>query len=554
MRSKAVVVMAALGATLVTGGWLLGRGVQGQPVASAADGASLFDDVVAHVRRFYVDSVPTDSLYAKALAGMVRELGDPHSAVLSPERLKRLSESTSGNYAGLGLRVTVRDAWPTVIDALPGGPAERAGIRPGDRLVEIDGANTRGWTSEEALKRMRGEPSTRVSLLVERPGVDGRMPYALRRDSVHVRAVRRIAVLRDGVGYLDVNAFSGATTTEVRQGIDSLRAQGARAVILDLRSNAGGLLDEGVNVADLFLDRGQSVVSIRGRTPDANHVYVDREPQRWAGLPLVVLVNEGTASAAEIVAGALQDHDRALVVGAPTYGKGSAQSVFPLPTTGGAVKLTTALWYTPVGRSINRPIVVATDDEEEPAGDAAEKPREKFRTDAGRTVYGGGGITPDVQAGDSTVPAVEVAFLRALGRQTATFRDVLTSYARTVKADGLVTRPDFAVTPAMRDELWRRLVARGVAMDRGTYDAASALVDRQLAYEILRYGFDADAEFRRRAADDAVIQRAIQLAAGVGSQRDLFARAAAAEREAPKGEQSASLAPSVRGTRPAGHP
>ncbi len=519
--------MATLSAVLVTGGWMVGRGLDGGRAAAAgpANGARLFDDVVSHVQRFYVDSVDADSLYAKALAGMVRELGDPHSAVLSRERLNRLSETTSGNYAGVGLRVVPRDGWLTVVDAFAGSPAERAGVRPGDRLVEIEGESTKGWTSDEASKRIRGAPETRVSFAIERPGVEGPIPFTVKRDAVHVRAVRRVAVLRDGVGYLDVTAFSGATAAEVRQGVDSLRALGAKSVVLDLRSNPGGLLDQGVSVADLFLERGAEIVRIKGRTEDANHTFVDQAPQRWAGLPLVVLVNEGSASASEIVAGALQDHDRALVVGAATYGKGSAQSVFPLPG-GGAVKLTTALWYTPTGRSINRPLASPEDEElEETPADSA--PRETFRTDGGRTVYGGGGITPDVAVGDTASRQAEVAFLRALGKRVAVFRDALTHYAITLRTAGtLPPSPDFAVTPEMREAVWQRMRERGVVMDRGVYDAASALVNREVGYEVTRFGFGAEAEFRRRAADDAVIQSALRLAAGAGSQRELFARAA----------------------------
>ena len=536
MRSKAVVVMASLTAALLTGGWMVGRGLQGQRSPSVGNGARLFDEVVAHVQRFYVDSAAADSLYTKALTGMVRELGDPHSVVLTRERLSRLSETTSGNYAGVGLKTIVRDSWLTVNEAIAGGPAERAGIQPGDRLVEIEGESTKGWTQEEAQRRMRGAPETKVRFVIERPGVEGRIPFTLARDAVHVRAVQRVAMLRDSVGYLDVNTFSGATAEEVRQGVDSLRALGARSVLLDLRSNPGGLLDQGVSVADLFLERGQEIVRIKGRTTDANHTFLDEAPQRWRGLPLVVLVNEGSASASEIVAGALQDHDRALVIGSPTYGKGSAQSIFPLPG-GGAVKLTTALWYTPVGRSINRPIDDAGEDEgDEGSGaplSADSTERETFRTDSGRTVYGGGGITPDVQASDTAVPPAEVAFLRALGRQVGAFRDAVTNYAISVKTSGSVVTPEFAVTPEMREELWKRLVARDVVMDRGIFEAAAPLLNRQLAYEITRFSFGAEAEFRRRAADDAAIQLALRLTGGAATQRDLFARAAGLPGTAP---------------------
>ena len=532
MRSKAVVVLAALSASLVTGGWLVGRGLQGQG-RSAVGGARLFDEVMAHVSRYYVDSLAADSLYQHALVGMVRELGDPHSAVLSPDRLRRLTESTSGNYAGLGMRVIARDGWVTVVDIIAASPADRAGIRPGDRVVDIEGESTRGWTTDEAIRRMRGAPNTRVRFAVERPGVDGRIPFTLARDEVHIRAVRRVVLLADGVGYLDVNAFTNATADEVRQGVDSLRTLGARTVVLDLRGNPGGLLDQGVSVADLFLERGQPIVRIKGRTGEANHTFVDGGAQRWAGLPVVVLVNEGSASAAEIVAGALQDHDRALVVGATTYGKGSAQSIFPLPD-GGAIKLTTALWFTPVGRSINKPLEVEEGDEEEAEGgsDAAADSvrREAFRTDGGRTVYGGGGITPDVAASDTLAAPAEVAFLRALGRHVGDFRDALTAYALSLTGAGGPRSADFAVTPAMREALWARMTARGIVLDRAVFDAAAPLVDRQLAYEVTRYSFGPEAEFRRRAQDDAAIQLALRLATGATTQQALFQRADALPR------------------------
>ncbi len=527
MRSRGIVVLASLSAALVAGGWLVGRGLQGQGPANAA-GPRLFEQVAQHVGRYYVDPVPDTTLYAKALDGMIVELGDPHSAVLSADRLRRLAESTTGNYTGLGLRVEARDGWLTVISPVAGAPAERAGIRVGDRIVEIAGESTRGWTVDEASKRLRGGPRTKVRLLVERPGVEGRIPFDVARDEFHVRSVRHVALLRDSVGYLDLSVFSEASAQDVRHGIDSLRALGARSILLDLRGNLGGLLDQGVSVADLFLDRGQSIVSTRGRTPTANHIFLDSAPPRWAGLPLAVLVNEATASAAEIVAGALQDHDRALIIGTTSFGKGSAQSVFQLPN-GSALKLTTSLWFTPVGRSISKPIVAAADDpdgEDEPESAT----RKQFKTDAGRTVYGGGGITPDVPAGDTIVPPAELGFLRALGRQVGAFRDALTEYALSVKGTRAISAPDFVVTPAMRDALWQRMTARGITMERAAFDAAEQLVTRQMTYEIARYVFDQEAEFRRRAADDPVINAALRLTAGVRTQRELFERVPAAKR------------------------
>jgi carboxyl-terminal processing protease len=330
------------------------------------------------------------------------------------------------------------------------------------------------------------------------------------------------------VGYLDLSSFATSSADEVRAGVDSLRALGARAVVFDLRGNPGGLLDEGVAVADLFLDAGKPIVRTAGRTPQAEQRFVDATPQRYAGLPVVVLVDGASASAAEIVAGALQDHDRALVVGAPTFGKGSAQQVFPL-AGGSALKLTTALWFTPSGRTINRPLDAGDrDDDEAPARDSAGRAkRERFTTGAGRTVYGGGGITPDVAAGDSAAPAAEVAFVRALGRRAGAFRDAAAAYAGEARASGLVRDERFVVTPAMREAVYRGLASRGVTMGRATFDAAASLVDRRLGYEIARAAFGADAEFRRRASSDAALRTAQRLAAGARTQQELFARAAA---------------------------
>ena len=253
-------------------------------------------------------------------------------------------------------------------------------------------------------------------------------------------------------------------------------------------------------------------------------MFLDRAPQKWPNLPIAVLVDSNTASASEIVAGALQDHDRALILGTTTYGKGSAQNVFPLPN-GGAVKLTTALWFTPSGRSINK----KRPDPDTPEADTT-GPRPSYKTDAGRTVLGGGGITPDVILPPTPVMPADTAFPRALGQQIPKFRDALTDYALSLKASNTTASPDFTVTPAMRAELFKRMQARGVTVDSLTYASASSVVDRLLGYEIARYVFGPEAEFARKLRDDAVMSRAVQLVIGAKSPRDLIDRAAMANR------------------------
>ncbi|HMG71711.1 MAG TPA: S41 family peptidase [Gemmatimonadaceae bacterium] len=517
-RARTMIVAGTLFGALVTGGWLLQRGAH-TGTFTAFEGAQLFESVFRRVQDDFVEPVSDSSLYRKSVDGMLYELGDPYSTFLPPDRFARLNETTSGNYAGLGLEVDLRDGWLIVVAPVVGGPAERAGIQPGDRIIEIAGKQTKGWTNEEASKVLRGKPGTSVALKIERPGVSTPIDLTLQRMTIHQSAVRRASIMGEGVGYIDLKAFSDSTAMELNNAITALLSRGMKTLVLDMRTNPGGLLNQGVKVSDLFLDRGQKIVSMRGRVPESNREYADTALQRWPQLPLIVLVDGRSASAAEIVAGALQDHDRAVLIGTPTYGKGSAQSVISFGPEGG-LKITTARWFTPVGRSITRRI--PSDDEPD---DVLPPIREKFRTDGGRTVYGGGGITPDIIAGDSVTPAVEGIFVRALGVNAGHFRDAVTDYALFLKGTRGVASPNFEVTPAMREEVWNRMKARGIEIPRNVYDEAEPLVSRMIGFDIARYVFGSEAEFRRRASIDKPLQKALQLARGAKSEHDLLRKA-----------------------------
>jgi carboxyl-terminal processing protease len=544
MRSRAVVVAGILSAALVCGGWFLELGYRGRaaagligalPFTSGGDGGRVFAEVVDHVARDYVDSVGQDQIYQKAIDGMLQQLHDPHSAFLPPDRLRRLTESTTGSYVGLGVQIDIRDGWITIIAAVPGSPAERAGILTGDRLIEIDGRPTHGWTQDEASAALRGVPGTTVRIAVQRPGVDTPIRFEAIRREIHMRAVRHAELVRPSIGYVDAVIFSDSTARELRGSVDSLRARGMRTLILDLRNDPGGLLAQGVAVADLFLDSGQTVVTMRGRSPGATREFANDSRQAWPGMGVILLVNRGTASASEIVAGALQDHDRALIVGSTSYGKGSAQTLFHVDDA--ALKLTTALWYTPSGRSINRRGQgegggdAADDDDGGDDGDGAATtdtatPHRTFHTDAGRVVFGGGGITPDLMAGDSAAPAGDAALQRALGTQWPLFRDALTGYALSLKASHSAT-PSGAPTPAMREALWQQMRQRGVHLDRATFDQLSPAVDRWLTKEIERYVIGPEAAYRTTLDSDPVMHMALDAAAHATSARDLVLHAGA---------------------------
>jgi carboxyl-terminal processing protease len=305
-----------------------------------------------------------------------------------------------------------------------------------------------------------------------------------------------------------------------------MKAKGMKSLIMDLRGNPGGLLDQGVKVADLFLDTRQEIVSTRGRARGSTKEFYDEAKQAWPHLPIVVLVNDGTASAAEIIAGALQDHDRAVVVGAPTFGKGLVQTLFPLGD-GVALKLTTARWFTPSGRTIQRiakneedqatqaamavveDTVLGAPDKE--STDSALKERPIFRTDAGRIVRGGGGIVPDLVIRPDTLTAAEREFAKALGNGLPQYRDALTTIALEAKKALGVKSEAFQVTPDMRRQVYQRLRAKNVQVSPEVFNGAGKLIDEQLGFEIARYVFGRPAEFRRRAAQDVQMQTAVGL-------------------------------------------
>jgi carboxyl-terminal processing protease len=515
---------------IVAGGAFVHRGARGGP-PTAYEAARLYDNVKAHIARDYVDSIGEDRLYGMSVEGLLYELGDPYSRFLSSERAARLSETTSGNYVGVGMQVDIRDGWIIVIAPLPGSPAERAGLQTGDRILEINGKSTFNWTSEEASRALRGPVGSPVSVVVDRVNFEQPLTLRFTRGRVHQNAVRRSAMVAPGVGYIDLKVFTDSTADEVERAVRELMGAGMKTLILDLRVNPGGLLHQGVRVADLFLDRGDPIVRIRGRTPDASRDFVDSAAQSWPQLPLVVLVDGRSASASEIVAGALQDHDRAAIIGQPTYGKGSAQTIFPMAAeTTGAVKLTTARWYTPLGRSIAQPPERDTPFlEAEPR-----KKRARFRSKGGRTILGGGGIVPDALAGDTADAREAAELLQELGPNVGRFRDAITDYARGAMRAGNGIAPGFDVTQSMLDDLWNRMRQRGIDVPKVVYEDAAPYVSRVLGFEIARYVLGPEAEFHRRAAHDAVIVAALSAINGARDARDLVQRVEAMGADAEK--------------------
>ena len=383
MKLKRTVIAPALvaGVALVSGGWLLQREASGEQ--SVYRRAAIFDEVLRYVQARYVDEHSESDLYQKAIEGMLQELGDPHTVFMTADEYAQLHLQTSGEYGGLGIQIAPREGWITAVSVLPGTPAERAGIRIGDQLLEIDGRDAHGWTDDDAVKLLRGPVGTPIRLKVRRVGVDQPMSFTINREEIHVRSVPYAYMAAPGVGYVDLTIFSQSSTQELKAAIDSLRGAGARKLVLDLRGNPGGLLDQGVAISDLFLRRGQAIVETRSRNPMESETFRASSDDAY-DLPMVVLVDPYSASAAEIVAGALQDHGRAVILGTQTFGKGSVQTVIDIDGCGPkpcGLKLTVARYYTPNGRSIQgqgiTPDIVVDATAPPPDPDEADLPRER---------------------------------------------------------------------------------------------------------------------------------------------------------------------------------
>ncbi len=340
-----------IGSLLVVLTLLIGGSVASKSTESGAtyEQLRLFTEVLSIVQNQYVDEVPPKELIYSAIKGTLRGL-DPHSSFLDPESYREMQVETSGSFGGLGIEITLRDDVLTVVAPIEGTPAYRAGLLSGDRIVKIDGIATKDMQLADAVKRMRGRPGTKVTISVAREGWTEPHDFDIVREQIRVQSVRTHD-LGSGIGYLRVRQFQEQTAHDVEGALDKFAKAGAKALVLDLRNNPGGLLTSAVEVSEKFLDDGKLVVYTEGRVRNQNMRFSAHAKKAYS-IPMVVLINQGSASASEIVAGALQDYNRAVLVGTQTFGKGSVQTIIPL-SDGSGLRLTTAKYFTPKGRSIH---------------------------------------------------------------------------------------------------------------------------------------------------------------------------------------------------------
>jgi carboxyl-terminal processing protease len=535
-------LIAVAGATLFGGFYgnrLFGSPVQGDVQKRLKE----YTDLLAAVTSWAPEDTASDKFVYSSIDGMLRTL-DPHTTFLEPKEYADMQDRQKGSFYGLGILVTKRNDQVTVITPLEGTPAARLGIRAGDVISEVEGTSTDDLSLDEVVKRLKGPKGTTVHIKIIRVGIKEPIPLTIVRAAIPTNSISNVLMLRPGVGYIRIKDFTATTVRELDDAIDKLKQEGMQRLVLDLRGNPGGLLDAAVGVADHFLDKGQMIVYTKGRTADSAQDYVAPGKHQKIDIPLVIVVNRGSASASEIVAGAIQDHDRGLVVGETSWGKGLVQSVYTLQY-GAGLALTTSKYFTPSGRNIQRDYssfydyYVADENEDGQAVEVPLKDRKQFKTDTGRVVYGGGGITPDVMV----KPAPLTRTTQLLEVRSAIF-----NYGVDYASKHPEVNKDLVISPQIIEDFVRFAADKDIApLDeiRQAIDKPNdrKYLERALKAEIVaaKFGFDASYPFRLQGdnqiekaldvfpdAQKLAMQAADARAHGLGTPADAGSRAAQA--------------------------
>jgi len=512
MNRRQLFAVVVLVTALVAGTWAVGR-VQESTDNTYAN-IERFIQVLTKVRDHYVEAVTTDKLMDSAIRGMLRTI-DPYSQYLDKEEAERLETTTHGSFGGIGISIGIRDGWVTVISPIEGTPAWRAGIQGGDRIIKIDGVSSEGLSLDDAMKKMRGERGTKVELSIFREGRDKPMDFTITRDIIQIKSVPYAGLLSSGVGYIRLSNFSERSREEIDGAIAKIEKQNPRGLILDLRYNPGGLLSQAVEVSEEFTPRSKKIVYTRGRDATQNRDFFSSASNPHTSYPLVILVNQWTASASEIVSGAIQDLDLGVVVGRTTFGKGLVQTVIPLTRSvrGPKLKLTTAKYYTPSGRCIQKEEqlkdgALAEDDDTDNTNAAlpdslkAKKALPEYKTEMGRTVYGGGGIFPDLELDDVKYPHI----IEDLESKQLFFK-----YAVRYAVKHKDPPANYAISPAMRDEFGLLLKSEKFTFSPDSLAAAQHWVETGMRRELARRYVGDEEAYRVALEDDEQVRQSAAL-------------------------------------------
>lgn len=414
LKSKTVMTAVALMMTAFTGGWLAQTSLGGDYYYEVKRGLRLFGDVYKNITEKYVDEITPHDFIRSGIDGLLSKL-DPYTVYYEGDESSDLDALMMGKYGGIGLSIGIKNGYITVISASDGSPGQRAGILPGDRIIAVDELSTKDWKYQEMSNYVKGEPGSKIKLTIMREGESASIEFELIREMIAVENIAYASVSQEQIGYIKLTKFSKTADVDMAQALKELKRQGMKGLIIDLRGNPGGLLDAAIDITNQFVKKGETITFTKGRSSDANRYYTASNDPMLPDIPLAILVDGGTASAAEIVAGALQDLDRAVIIGSTTFGKGLVQTLYPLSEKNAVMKITTAKYFTPSGRCIqkedysakyHRSQSVVRDEEvydtfgvDEVIEDSLredEKPVLPYKTKTGRPVFAYGGITPDV--------------------------------------------------------------------------------------------------------------------------------------------------------------
>jgi carboxyl-terminal processing protease len=504
MRRVPVPSAAIVAALSIAGGVLFGSAttrVQDRTLART----QIYARALAAIETDYVEPLSelcvttnlcgSQGLVYSSISGMLRTL-DPHSSFFPPREFAQMRERQGGRYYGIGISIVKVGSDVRVASLFEGSPAYRAGIRRGDIIARVGTEEAKDWDIEEVVNRVKGPKGTTVDIAIRRPGLQKLIPLTVERDEIKIPSVRTAFMIAPGTGYVRLQDFSETTNQELGEALEQLKRDGMQRLLLDLRENPGGPLDQAIAVSNRFLRRGELVVETRGRINSANEEYKATEQGAYTNLPLIVLVNRSSASASEIVTGSIQDHDRGLVVGETTFGKALVQSVYPI-SNGAGLALTTGRYYTPSGRMIQRPWDASFDDyvlytQTDRAGSAApsHEPSQLMYTDSGRKVYSGGGIEPDHLIAGAVEGFNPTRFSRLLRDRGAFvgFAERFTKEgdSRPGSQSAAVYRvaPGWVLTDAMVQEFRAYLLKEGVRVDDAAFKADVSFIRAMLRYEV----------------------------------------------------------------------
>jgi len=467
--------------------------------AAVEDTLRRVTQVLRTVEQNYAENVDVQkAIYNGAIPGMLRSL-DPHSNFFDPKSFAQLREDQRGRYYGVGMQVMPRNGKTIVLSPFPGAPAHKAGLRTGDAIIQVDDTPTDGLTTSEVAELLKGPRGTPVRILVEREGSAEPLQFVVVRDEIPRFSIEHSFELAPGIGYIRIAQFNETTSQELREKFREMNAPELKGLVLDLRGNPGGLLQEGVAVAEMCLQRGQMIVSHRGRN-SRERQYTATRANRGNSVPLVIVINRLTASAAEIVSGAIQDHDRGLIIGEASYGKGLVQTVYPLSENTG-LALTTAKYYTPSGRLIQREYSgVSLYDYQFLRGGSSQT--DVRTTDTGRPVYGGGGITPDVEVPERKFNP----FQQLLGRN-----DVFFDFAKRYLAENKTISKDFEVTPPVLDRFREFLREKQVEFQEPDLAGNLDYIKQNIKLRLFLSIFGMEEASKLEVAVDPQILKAVEL-------------------------------------------